>query len=183
MDKLSRESWGYFNQTRSEYIFPVSRKAMLSENPYQASQIVDRQDESSHELSAKNYQKLSINVRAVLIFALTGLAINWFIFFIVQLPWIVPADSDLGSAQSKIAGAGGILFCVCCASICLPAGVAGQATSSLIITCVLLIISIGCGLNLYPMSAVWNYPYRLSMHVLQCGILIVWARHCLRRHM
>jgi hypothetical protein len=155
---------------------------VFSENPYKAPQIDDRQDESSREASNKKLQKLSLNARAVLIVALTGLTISWFIFFIVQLPWIVPADSDFGSAQLKIAAAGGILFFVCFAAIWLLAGVAGENESSLILTSFLLILSLGCGLNLYPTSEIWNYPYRFSMLVLQCGILIVWAWHCRRRH-
>jgi hypothetical protein len=80
------------------YVFQI--KAVPSENPYKAPQVVDHQTESSHDFSNIKRQKLSINVRAVLIFALTGLAISWFIFFIVQLPWIVPADSDFGCGLS-----------------------------------------------------------------------------------
>lgn len=121
---------------------------------------------------------LAINTRAVLIFALTALALGWIFFFLWQFPWIVPADSNLGSVEKPIAFAGGTLFVIALLSICLIAGLAGAGRWSLWPTILLLALSVFFGLALYPSAEVWHYPVRLAMHVLQCGILVCWAVNC-----
>lgn len=64
--------------------------------------------------------------------------------------------------------------------IWLPAGLAGQARWTLLPTALLLGLTIYCGIELYPRSEVWRYPVRLAMHVLQSGVLLLWAGHCLK---
>ncbi len=124
---------------------------------------------------------LSINTRVVLIFALTGLAIGWIFFVLWQFPWIVPADSNLGTGEEQIAYAGGMLFVIAVFSICLPAGLAGKGRGSLLATGLLLGLSVYFGLALYPSAEVWHYPVRLAMHGLQCGILGCWGVNCWRQ--
>ena len=152
---------------------------MADQNPYAAPQT---QDESRDTEDMKS-SPLSINTRAVLIFALTGLALGWMFFFLWQFPWIVPADSNLAPGEEQIAKAGGILFVIAFISIWLPAGLACRGRWSLLATGLLLALTIYFGLALYPSAEVWLYPVRLAMHLLQCGILTCWAVNCFRQRL
>lgn len=117
---------------------------------------------------------MSINTRALCILSLAWLTIFWLLFIAEQ--YLSLADN---SEPTKLAGLR--LALIAFIGLWLPAGLAGQARWTLLPTALLLALTIYCGLELYPTSEIWLYPIRLTMHLLQGGILLCWALHCLER--